>query len=148
MAAARWSFISRAMATPSAPGTRSGPGPLFESTCTVMPASSIDLQALLADLGQKFERVGPPGVFLGRKPRRLIAPGSPARGILRRVADRARVPQRRFPPPWSVEETNACFIVRDGNGQAPAYVYFKGGKPGRRATAWSACSCQFTGRSL
>jgi hypothetical protein len=21
---------------------------------------------------------------------------------------------RRFPPPWSVEETEACFIVRDG----------------------------------
>ena len=42
MAAARWSFISRAMATPSGPGTRSGPGPVLESTCTVMPASSMD----------------------------------------------------------------------------------------------------------
>jgi hypothetical protein len=21
--------------------------------------------------------------------------------------------RRRFPPPWSVEETDACFIVRD-----------------------------------
>ena len=31
--------------------------------------------------------------------------------------------QRRFPPPWSVEETDACFIVRDANGQALAYVY-------------------------
>jgi hypothetical protein len=29
---------------------------------------------------------------------------------------------RRFPPPWSVEETDACFIVRDGNGQALAYA--------------------------
>jgi hypothetical protein len=29
----------------------------------------------------------------------------------------------RFPPPWSVEETDACFIVRDGKGQALAYVY-------------------------
>jgi hypothetical protein len=29
---------------------------------------------------------------------------------------------RRFPPPWSVEETDACFIVRDHNGQALAYV--------------------------
>jgi hypothetical protein len=26
------------------------------------------------------------------------------------------VPPRRFPPPWSVEETDACFIVRDKNG--------------------------------
>jgi len=22
-------------------------------------------------------------------------------------------PERRFPPPWSVEETDACFIVKD-----------------------------------
>jgi hypothetical protein len=32
------------------------------------------------------------------------------------------MPQRRFPPPWSAEETAACFIVRDANGQALAYV--------------------------
>jgi hypothetical protein len=30
---------------------------------------------------------------------------------------------RRFPPPWTAEETDACFIVRDANGQALAYVY-------------------------
>ena len=41
---------------------------------------------------------------------------------------------RRFPPPWSVEETDACFIVRDANGQALAYVYFEG-EPGWRAAA-------------
>jgi hypothetical protein len=41
---------------------------------------------------------------------------------------------RRFPPPWSVEETDACFIVRDANGQALAYVYFEE-EPGRRAAA-------------
>jgi hypothetical protein len=28
--------------------------------------------------------------------------------------------ERRFPAPWSVEETDACFIVRDVNGQALA----------------------------
>jgi hypothetical protein len=34
--------------------------------------------------------------------------------------------RRRFPPPWFVEEYNdACFIVRDHNGQALAYVYFE-----------------------
>jgi hypothetical protein len=33
---------------------------------------------------------------------------------------------RRFPPPWIVDEANnACFIVRDKNGQALAYVYFE-----------------------
>jgi hypothetical protein len=32
---------------------------------------------------------------------------------------------RRFPPPWTVEELNdACFVVRDHNEQALAYVYF------------------------
>jgi hypothetical protein len=32
---------------------------------------------------------------------------------------------RRFPSPWSVEEQSACFVVRDHNGQALAYVYFE-----------------------
>jgi hypothetical protein len=27
---------------------------------------------------------------------------------------------RRFPPPWSVEEPQACFVLRDANGQALA----------------------------
>jgi hypothetical protein len=27
------------------------------------------------------------------------------------------VPKRRFPPPWTVEELDACFIVTDGGGQ-------------------------------
>jgi hypothetical protein len=44
------------------------------------------------------------------------------------------MPPRRFPPPWSIEETDACFIVRDTNGQAVAYVYCKD-EPGRRTTA-------------
>ena len=41
---------------------------------------------------------------------------------------------RRFPPPWSVEESDACFIVRDYGGQALAYVYFEE-EPGRRSAA-------------
>ena len=36
------------------------------------------------------------------------------------------MPERRFPPPWSVDEADSkldrrCFIVRDANGQALAY---------------------------
>jgi hypothetical protein len=27
------------------------------------------------------------------------------------------MPERRFPPPWSVDEQEACFIVRHANGQ-------------------------------
>ena len=41
---------------------------------------------------------------------------------------------RRFPPPWSVEEQAACFVVRDHNGQALAYDYFEN-EPGRRSAA-------------
>ena len=42
--------------------------------------------------------------------------------------------QRRFPPPWSVEERPACFIVSDANGQALAYVYYEE-EAGRRTAA-------------
>jgi hypothetical protein len=41
---------------------------------------------------------------------------------------------RHFPPPWSVEELDACFIVTDGAGQKLAYVYFED-EPGRRSAA-------------
>jgi hypothetical protein len=41
---------------------------------------------------------------------------------------------RRFPPPWSVEELEACFVVRDHSGQKLAYVYYED-EPGRRAAA-------------
>jgi hypothetical protein len=50
---------------------------------------------------------------------------------------------RRFPPPWSVEEQDACFVVRDHNGQALAYVYFED-EPGRRSDYPSVSRpCQF-----
>ena len=45
---------------------------------------------------------------------------------------------RRFPPPWSVEDPpipsskSECYIVRDANGHALAYVYFEE-ESGRRA---------------
>jgi hypothetical protein len=41
---------------------------------------------------------------------------------------------RRFPPPWSVEELDACFVVTDSAGQKLAYVYFEE-EPGRRSAA-------------
>ena len=33
------------------------------------------------------------------------------------------MPESRFPLPWTVEETSACFVMRDANGETLAYVY-------------------------
>jgi len=41
------------------------------------------------------------------------------------------MPAPRLP---SVEELDACFVVRDSNGQQFAYVYFEN-EPGRRSAA-------------
>jgi len=35
------------------------------------------------------------------------------------------MPDRRFTPPWDIEDNGACFIVRDNNGQALSYVYYE-----------------------
>jgi hypothetical protein len=44
------------------------------------------------------------------------------------------MPERRFPPPWSVEKQEVCFIVKDSGGQKLAYIYFEE-EPGRRLAA-------------
>jgi hypothetical protein len=44
------------------------------------------------------------------------------------------MPARHFPPPWTAEETEACFVVKDRSGQALSYVYFER-EPGRRTAA-------------
>ena len=41
---------------------------------------------------------------------------------------------RRFPPPWTVDETEPCFIVREQDGQTLAYAYCES-DPGRQAAA-------------
>ncbi len=42
--------------------------------------------------------------------------------------------ERRFPPPWTVEELDAAFVVKDSGGQKLAYVYFED-EPDRRSAA-------------
>jgi hypothetical protein len=49
------------------------------------------------------------------------------------------MPPRRFPPPWSVEELDACYVVRDHSGRQLAYVCSEDepgrDEPGRRSAA-------------
>jgi hypothetical protein len=47
---------------------------------------------------------------------------------------------RRFPPPWSVEDIGAAFVVRDHDGQQLAYAYFEE-EPGRRSAAKLLSKC-------
>jgi hypothetical protein len=59
--------------------------------------------------------------------------GARQAGPARRMALSSAMPASpRFPPPWSIEERQACFIVKNGNGQTLAYVYFEE-EPGRRS---------------
>jgi hypothetical protein len=44
------------------------------------------------------------------------------------------VASRRFPPPWSIEDNSAAFVVKDKSGQKLLYVYYEE-EPGRRAAA-------------
>ena len=54
-------------------------------------------------------RVGP------RHPRRI---GDLA---CRSTMDRQVMAERRFTPPWDIEDNGSCFIIRDNNGQALSY---------------------------
>jgi hypothetical protein len=44
------------------------------------------------------------------------------------------VAERRFPPPWTVDERAAAFAICDANRRALAFVYFED-EPGRRSAA-------------
>jgi hypothetical protein len=76
------------------------------------------------------------GQCSGVSPPLLIYPWRFADFTYRSALDRRDVMpgSLRFPPPRTAEETDACFIVRDLNGQALAYVYFEE-EPGRRSAA-------------
>jgi hypothetical protein len=47
---------------------------------------------------------------------------------------------RHFPPPWSVEDIGAAFVVKDSGGQKLAYIYYEE-EPGRRSAAKPLTAC-------
>jgi hypothetical protein len=55
-------------------------------------------------------------------------------GIFPKFVQRPWCLTARFPPPWSVDELEACLVVRSHNGQQLAYVYFED-EPQRRSAA-------------
>ena len=50
------------------------------------------------------------------------------------LREAAAMTELGFPPPWSVQEQDACFVVTDSTMQKLAYVYFED-DPGRRSAA-------------
>jgi hypothetical protein len=56
-----------------------------------------------------------------------------SRPSIRRFQRRSTAAASRRPP-WTVEELDACFVVRNHSGQKLAYVYFEE-EPGRRSAA-------------
>jgi hypothetical protein len=49
----------------------------------------------------------------------------PDLGFATSIVNHRAMPERHFPPPWSVEELDSCFVVKDVDGQALAYMYFE-----------------------
>ena len=55
---------------------------------------------------------------------RAVVLAAADRGEYRQAAGVSAHVLRRFPPPWSVEDIDAAFVVKDGSGQKVAYVYY------------------------
>ncbi len=78
----------------------------------------------------------PPSAAPPRVPswrRRADAPGRGSACASNNVR-KMSAPERRFPPPWTVEDIGAAFVVMDSAGQKPAYIYYEE-EPGRRSAA-------------
>jgi hypothetical protein len=48
--------------------------------------------------------------------------------------DPAAMRARSFPPPWSIEDLGAAFVVKDSARHKLAYVYYRDGPDARTAT--------------
>jgi hypothetical protein len=71
--------------------------------------------------------------YIRRLPRmKLYVITERGREALKSMADWDEPANRRFPPPWSIEDIGACFLVKDSTGQKLAAVYYEE-EPGRRS---------------
>jgi hypothetical protein len=88
-------------------------------------------------IGRSPKEVGPPSVPNSlstpqrRRPLSFIETNYPA------VSS-----PRRFPPPWTIEELDACFVVMDSAGQKLAYIFFEEVASLLRRCVRSAPNCQ------
>ena len=48
--------------------------------------------------------------------------------------DMSQMPERRFPPPWSVEDVGGSFVVKASNERPLVFIYYGDGA-GRRSLA-------------
>jgi hypothetical protein len=71
----------------------------------ILRLPTIDIRPEVIDLDQ-------PACVAMYRPWRARLFGEDAGGALK-----SNMPERGFPPLWSVEEQDACFIVKDGGGQ-------------------------------
>jgi hypothetical protein len=80
---------------------------------------------------------------MSTRPKQLLATLAekviaPAEGKAKVLQDRRRAFEaeltKPLPAAWSIDELEACFVVKDGTGQKLAYVYFEE-EPGWRSTA-------------
>jgi hypothetical protein len=97
----------------SAPRGPASTGQSTLITATTCPGRSLSFTAALAIRRQAVGPSAQRGTFLGYC---------------------EAVSNRRFPPPWTIEELDACFIVKDSSGQKLGYFYYEE-EPGRRSAA-------------
>jgi len=65
-----------------------------------------------------------PRIAQSDSPASLYESPRPAVTIVTAKALPCAMNSRRFPPPWSVEEGQTYFVVKDNGGQKLAYVHF------------------------
>ena len=90
-------------------------------------SADIEVLSLPANvLGYRANRARAPSRWGAKRPA-----GNNAARARRSALSWAMPPPRRFPSPWSIEERQEFFIVKDANGQRIAYLYFED-EPQRR----------------